>query len=127
MGDEGIGDQTPWEMGAGVLAVVAPWLLGTVAQVARGGTGTLLAPGGDRGGCFFLANATSKLRKSVSDPARLRTLTGDWFCDVRAQRHRHHLGSDLVRASIRRRRRPRGRQGWGLGGEDNRGGTAMAL
>ncbi|PKK17821.1 hypothetical protein A306_00000248 [Columba livia] len=52
--------------------------------------------------------ATSKLRKSVSDPARLRILTGDWFCDARAQRHRHHLGSDLVRASIRRRRRPRG-------------------
>ncbi|KAM6313821.1 synaptotagmin-like protein 1 [Podargus strigoides] len=50
----------------------------------------------------------SKLRKSVSDPERLRTLTGDWFCDVRAQRHRHHLGSDIVRASIRRRRRPRG-------------------
>lgn len=50
----------------------------------------------------------SKLRKSVSDPARLRSLTGDWFCDARAQRHRHHLGSDLVRASIRRRRRPRG-------------------
>ncbi|XP_071432770.1 synaptotagmin-like protein 1 [Pithys albifrons albifrons] len=50
----------------------------------------------------------SKLRKSVSDPARLRVLTGDWFCDARAQRHRHHLGSDLVRASIRRRRRPRG-------------------
>ncbi|KAM6108474.1 synaptotagmin-like protein 1 [Pterocles gutturalis] len=50
----------------------------------------------------------SKLRKSVSDPVRLRTLTGDWFCDARAQRHRHLLGSDLVRASIRRRRRPRG-------------------
>ncbi|XP_065506739.1 synaptotagmin-like protein 1 isoform X1 [Caloenas nicobarica] len=50
----------------------------------------------------------SKLRKSVSDPARLRILTGDWFCDARAQRHRHHLGSDLVRASIRRRRRSRG-------------------
>ncbi|XP_039942162.1 synaptotagmin-like protein 1 isoform X2 [Hirundo rustica] len=50
----------------------------------------------------------SKLRKSVSDPARLRSLTGDWFCDARAQRHQHHLGSDLVRASIRRRRRPRG-------------------
>ncbi|XP_030360106.1 synaptotagmin-like protein 1 isoform X2 [Strigops habroptila] len=51
----------------------------------------------------------SELRKSVSDAARLRTLTGDWFCDARAQRHRHHhLGSDLVRASIRRRRRPRG-------------------
>ncbi|XP_061870730.1 synaptotagmin-like protein 1 [Colius striatus] len=50
----------------------------------------------------------SKLRKSVSDPARLRSLTGDWFSAARAQRHRHHLGSDLVRASIRRRRRPRG-------------------
>lgn len=127
MGDEGIGDQTPWEMGAGVRAVVAPWLLGAVNGTEDGGTGTLPAPGGDRGGCFFLADATSKLRKSVSDPARLRTLTGDWFCDVRAQRHRHHLGSDLVRASIRRRRRPRGRQGWGLGGEDNKGGTATAL
>ncbi|XP_074018260.1 synaptotagmin-like protein 1 [Numenius arquata] len=50
----------------------------------------------------------SKLRKSLSDPVLLRTLTGDWFCDARAQRHCHHLGSDLVRASIRRRRRPRG-------------------
>ncbi|XP_014746085.1 PREDICTED: synaptotagmin-like protein 1 [Sturnus vulgaris] len=50
----------------------------------------------------------SKLRKSVSDPARLRSLTGDWFCDARAQRHQQPLGSDLVRASIRRRRRPRG-------------------
>ncbi|XP_072774000.1 synaptotagmin-like protein 1 isoform X3 [Taeniopygia guttata] len=50
----------------------------------------------------------SKLRKSVSDPARLRSLTGDWFCDARAQRHQPRLGSDLVRASIRRRRRPRG-------------------
>ncbi|KAM9532473.1 synaptotagmin-like protein 1 isoform 2-T2 [Guaruba guarouba] len=51
----------------------------------------------------------SELRKSVSDLAQLWTLTGDWFCDARAQRHQHHhLGSDLVRASIRRRRRPRG-------------------
>ncbi|XP_068773614.1 synaptotagmin-like protein 1 isoform X2 [Struthio camelus] len=57
----------------------------------------------------------SKLRKSVSDPARLKSLTGDWFCDVRAQRHRHHLGSDLVRASIRRRRRPRGEKEGGPG------------
>ncbi|XP_042741498.1 synaptotagmin-like protein 1, partial [Lagopus leucura] len=48
----------------------------------------------------------SKLRQSVSDPMRLRTLTGEWFCHVRAQRHRNLLGSDLVRASIRRRRRP---------------------
>ena len=61
--------------------------------------------------------APSKLRKSVSDPARLRTLTGDWFCDVRAQRHRHLLGSDLVRASIRRRRWPRGRRGMGTRGD----------
>ncbi|XP_042690537.1 synaptotagmin-like protein 1 [Centrocercus urophasianus] len=50
----------------------------------------------------------SKLRQSVSDPMRLRTLTGEWFCHVRAQRHRNLLGSDLVRASIRRRRRPWG-------------------
>ncbi|XP_062473020.1 synaptotagmin-like protein 1, partial [Pezoporus occidentalis] len=49
----------------------------------------------------------SELRRSVSDLSQLWTLTGDWFCDARAQRHRHHhLGSDLVRASIRRRRRP---------------------
>uniref|UniRef100_A0A8V0YXN4 Synaptotagmin like 1 n=1 Tax=Gallus gallus TaxID=9031 RepID=A0A8V0YXN4_CHICK len=51
----------------------------------------------------------SKLRQSESDPVRLRTLTGEWFCDVRAQRHQNLLGSDLVRASIRRRRRP-----WGV-------------
>ncbi|XP_065553613.1 synaptotagmin-like protein 1 isoform X2 [Lathamus discolor] len=51
----------------------------------------------------------SELRKSVSDLTQLWTLTGDWFCDARAQRHRHnHLGSDLVRASIRRRRQPQG-------------------
>ncbi|XP_033925314.1 synaptotagmin-like protein 1 [Melopsittacus undulatus] len=51
----------------------------------------------------------SELRKSMSDLAQLWTLTGDWFCEARAQRHQHHhLGSDLVRASIRRRRRPQG-------------------
>uniref|UniRef100_A0A7M4E5F5 Synaptotagmin-like protein 1 n=1 Tax=Crocodylus porosus TaxID=8502 RepID=A0A7M4E5F5_CROPO len=55
----------------------------------------------------------SKLRKSVSDPSQLKGLTGDWFCDVRAKRHRHnHLGADIVRASIRRKKKPRGR-GWG--------------
>ncbi|XP_025899265.1 synaptotagmin-like protein 1 [Nothoprocta perdicaria] len=53
-----------------------------------------------------------RLRKSVSDPARLKSLTGDWFCDVRARRHQQPLGSELVRASIRRRR-PRGTQGTG--------------
>uniref|UniRef100_A0A8C6Z3D9 Synaptotagmin like 1 n=1 Tax=Nothoprocta perdicaria TaxID=30464 RepID=A0A8C6Z3D9_NOTPE len=55
-----------------------------------------------------------RLRKSVSDPARLKSLTGDWFCDVRARRHQQPLGSELVRASIRRRR-PRGTQGTGTG------------
>uniref|UniRef100_A0A8C3UK95 Synaptotagmin-like protein 1 n=1 Tax=Catharus ustulatus TaxID=91951 RepID=A0A8C3UK95_CATUS len=66
----------------------------------------------------------SKLRKSVSDPALLRSLTGDWFCDARAQRHQQPLGSDLVRASIRRRRRPRGtrdrERGPGIGGAGDR-------
>ncbi|XP_039589754.1 synaptotagmin-like protein 1 isoform X2 [Passer montanus] len=50
----------------------------------------------------------SKLRQSVSDPARLRSLSGDWFCLARAQRHQPALGSDLVRASIRRRSPARG-------------------
>lgn len=100
------------------------WLMGQ-RTVARGPWWHLGVTGA--GGDVFLADATSKLRKSVSDPARLRTLTGDWFCDVRAQRHRHHLGSDLVRASIRRRRRPRGRQGWGAGGCDSGGDTTTAL
>ncbi|RLV89348.1 hypothetical protein DV515_00014917 [Chloebia gouldiae] len=63
---------------------------------------------GQDGGPKVPLPPASKLRKSVSDPARLRSLTGDWFCDARAQRHQPHLGSDLVRASIRRRRRPRG-------------------
>ncbi|XP_065277845.1 synaptotagmin-like protein 1 [Emys orbicularis] len=51
----------------------------------------------------------SKLRESVSDPNQLKILTGDWFCDVRSKRHRHnHFGSDLVRASIRRKKKPKG-------------------
>nr|XP_005302055.1 synaptotagmin-like protein 1 isoform X1 [Chrysemys picta bellii]XP_023963408.1 synaptotagmin-like protein 1 isoform X2 [Chrysemys picta bellii]XP_023963409.1 synaptotagmin-like protein 1 isoform X1 [Chrysemys picta bellii]XP_042700598.1 synaptotagmin-like protein 1 isoform X1 [Chrysemys picta bellii] len=51
----------------------------------------------------------SKLRESVSDPNQLKVLTGDWFCDVRSKRHRHnHFGSDLVRASIRRKKKPKG-------------------
>ncbi|XP_038613942.1 synaptotagmin-like protein 1 isoform X2 [Tachyglossus aculeatus] len=48
----------------------------------------------------------SKLRATLSDPERLKTLTGDWFHDARSKRHRHaHLGSDLVRASIRRKKK----------------------
>uniref|UniRef100_A0A8C3RVA4 Synaptotagmin-like protein 1 n=1 Tax=Chelydra serpentina TaxID=8475 RepID=A0A8C3RVA4_CHESE len=53
-----------------------------------------------------------KLRESVSDPNQLKVLTGDWFCDVRSKRHRHnHFGSDLVRASIRRKKKPKGERG----------------
>ncbi|XP_067399390.1 synaptotagmin-like protein 1 [Emydura macquarii macquarii] len=51
----------------------------------------------------------SKLRESVADPSQLKSLTGDWFCDVRSKRHRHnHFGSDIVRASIRRKKKPKG-------------------
>uniref|UniRef100_A0A8D0BEX5 Synaptotagmin-like protein 1 n=1 Tax=Salvator merianae TaxID=96440 RepID=A0A8D0BEX5_SALMN len=51
----------------------------------------------------------SKLRTSVSDPNWLKILSGDWFCDVRSKRHRHnHFGSDIVRASIRRKKKPKG-------------------
>ncbi|XP_065600511.1 synaptotagmin-like protein 1 isoform X2 [Cyrtonyx montezumae] len=46
-----------------------------------------------------------ELRRAESDPARLRILTGEWFCDVRALRHRDVTGTDIVRASIRCRRR----------------------
>lgn len=53
----------------------------------------------------------SKLRASLVDPGQLKTLTGDWFRDARSQRHRHaRLGSDLVRASIRRKKRSRGEE-----------------
>ncbi|KAF7242357.1 Synaptotagmin-like protein 1 [Varanus komodoensis] len=55
----------------------------------------------------------SKLRESVSDPNYLKFLSGDWFCDVRSKRHWHnHFGSDIVRASIRRKRKPKGE--WAL-------------
>ncbi|XP_005617777.1 synaptotagmin-like protein 1 [Canis lupus baileyi] len=47
----------------------------------------------------------SKLRASVADPGQLKILTGDWFQEARSQRHHHaHFGSDLVRASIRRKK-----------------------
>ncbi|XP_034976165.2 synaptotagmin-like protein 1 isoform X1 [Zootoca vivipara] len=50
----------------------------------------------------------SKLRESVSDPSWFKILSGDWFCDVRSKRHRHnHFGSDIVRASIRRKKKPK--------------------
>ncbi|XP_054427476.1 synaptotagmin-like protein 1 [Pteronotus mesoamericanus] len=49
-----------------------------------------------------------KLRASLADPGQLKVMTGDWFQEARAQRHHHaHLGSDLVRASIRRKKSSR--------------------
>ncbi|XP_068934519.1 synaptotagmin-like protein 1 isoform X2 [Petaurus breviceps papuanus] len=60
----------------------------------------------------------SKLRASLVDPGQLKTLTGDWFRDARSQRHQHaRLGSDLVRASIRRKKRSRGEPELGSEGE----------
>ncbi|XP_069430995.1 synaptotagmin-like protein 1 isoform X2 [Ovis canadensis] len=51
----------------------------------------------------------SKLRASLADPGQLKILTGDWFQEARSQRHHHaHFGSDLVRASIRRKKGCRG-------------------
>uniref|UniRef100_A0A8C2VT46 Synaptotagmin like 1 n=1 Tax=Chinchilla lanigera TaxID=34839 RepID=A0A8C2VT46_CHILA len=60
----------------------------------------------------------SKLRASLEDPRQLKTLTGDWFQEARSQRHQHsHWGSDLVRASIRRKKSSRGDQALGSDGE----------
>ncbi|XP_059546621.1 synaptotagmin-like protein 1 isoform X3 [Myotis daubentonii] len=56
----------------------------------------------------------SKLRASLADPGQLKILTGDWFQEARARRHHHaHLGSDLVRASIRRKKSSKGEQALG--------------
>lgn len=60
----------------------------------------------------------SKLRASLEDPWQLKILTGDWFQEARSQRHHHaHFGSDLVRASIRRKKSPKGDQALGSDGE----------
>ncbi|CAO2589383.1 Synaptotagmin-like protein 1 [Lemmus lemmus] len=60
----------------------------------------------------------SKLRASLADPGQLKILTGDWFQEARSQRHHHaHFGSDLVRASIRRKKTSRGDQTLGSDGE----------
>ncbi|KAM7098379.1 synaptotagmin-like protein 1 isoform 1-T2 [Molossus nigricans] len=56
----------------------------------------------------------SKLRASLADPGQLKTMTGDWFQEARTQRHHHaYLGSDLVRASIRRKKSSKGEQALG--------------
>lgn len=60
----------------------------------------------------------SKLRASLEDPWQLKILTWDWFQEARSQRHHHaHFGSDLVRASIRRKKSPKGDQALGSDGE----------
>ncbi|XP_074161776.1 synaptotagmin-like protein 1 isoform X2 [Sminthopsis crassicaudata] len=70
----------------------------------------------------------SKLRASLVDPGQLKILTGDWFRDARSQRHRHaRLGSDLVRASIRRKKRSRGEPELGSEGEPEEVGSSLRL
>ncbi|KAG8588669.1 hypothetical protein GDO81_006055 [Engystomops pustulosus] len=56
-----------------------------------------------------------KLRSSLSDPRVLKRLSGDWFSDVRARRPWGQIGGvDIVRASIRRKKKTRGEwdQSW---------------
>ncbi|XP_060547461.1 synaptotagmin-like protein 1 isoform X2 [Pantherophis guttatus] len=53
----------------------------------------------------------NKLRKSISDPNWLKIFSGEWFRDVRSKRHQRNLfGADIVRASIRRKKKPKGEQ-----------------
>ncbi|XP_005544349.2 synaptotagmin-like protein 1 isoform X1 [Macaca fascicularis] len=60
----------------------------------------------------------SKLRASLADPGQLKILTGDWFQEARSQRHHNaHFGSDLVRASMRRKKSARGDQAPSSDGE----------
>uniref|UniRef100_UPI00398ED4BE synaptotagmin-like protein 1 isoform X2 n=1 Tax=Pristiophorus japonicus TaxID=55135 RepID=UPI00398ED4BE len=50
-----------------------------------------------------------KLQQSVLDPEKLKIATGDWFKEVRAKRHTNkQIGSDIVRASIRKKKRTKG-------------------
>ncbi|KAM4699099.1 synaptotagmin-like protein 1 isoform 2-T7 [Discoglossus pictus] len=50
-----------------------------------------------------------RLRTSLSDPLQLKCLSGDWFSDVRSIRPWGKIkGVDIVRASIRRKKKPRG-------------------
>ncbi|XP_069827736.1 synaptotagmin-like protein 1 [Dendropsophus ebraccatus] len=56
-----------------------------------------------------------KLRSTLSDPHVLKRLSGDWFSDVRAERPWGQVGGvDIVRASIRRKKKTRGEwdQSW---------------
>lgn len=48
-----------------------------------------------------------KLQETVSDPVRLRSLSGAWFHEERAKRYQKG-GADVVHASIRHKRRGKG-------------------
>ncbi|XP_023075283.1 synaptotagmin-like protein 1 [Piliocolobus tephrosceles] len=68
--------------------------------------------------CQLEEGRVSKLRASLADPGQLKILTGDWFQEARSQRHHNaHFGSDLVRASMRRKKSARGDQAPGSDGE----------
>ncbi|KAG7457989.1 hypothetical protein MATL_G00233090 [Megalops atlanticus] len=45
-----------------------------------------------------------QLHDTVSDPQQLKSLTGEWFSEVRAKRFKKH-GSDIIQASIRRKKK----------------------
>ncbi|XP_078279029.1 synaptotagmin-like protein 1 [Rhinoraja longicauda] len=50
-----------------------------------------------------------KLQQSAFDPEQLKVVTGDWFKEARSRRHTDKwLGSDIIRASIRRKKRTKG-------------------
>ncbi|XP_053310452.1 synaptotagmin-like protein 1 [Spea bombifrons] len=57
-----------------------------------------------------------RLRSTLTDNCALKRLSGEWFCDVRASRPWGQRGGvDIVRASIRRKKKTRGEwdQNWG--------------
>ncbi|XP_068125350.1 synaptotagmin-like protein 1 isoform X2 [Hyperolius riggenbachi] len=66
-----------------------------------------------------------KLRLSLSDTSALKRFSGDWFSDVRASRPWGQVGGvDIVRASIRRKKKTRAEwdQNWGHNGSAVNGG-----
>ncbi|KAJ8273036.1 hypothetical protein GJAV_G00096660 [Gymnothorax javanicus] len=56
--------------------------------------------------CCQEQGRVSKLHYSVSDPHQLKSLSGEWFSDVRSKRYRKY-GCDIVQASIRRKKKPK--------------------
>ncbi|XP_059810634.1 synaptotagmin-like protein 1 [Hypanus sabinus] len=53
-----------------------------------------------------------KLQQSIHDPERLKIVTGDWFKEARAKRHADkQFGSDIIRASIRKKKRTKDERG----------------